>query len=93
MADLYRWVRRALFSLDPETAHRITLGTMGLLGRIHPLNQYLADAWRGALPAHPVEAMGLCFPNPVGLAADSIKTPRQWMGWLAWGLVFLSWAQ
>ena len=89
MADLYRWVRRALFSLDPETAHRITLGTMGLLGKIHPPNQYLADAWRGALPTHPVEAMGLCFPNPVGLAAGLDKNATAVDGLAGLGFGFL----
>ena len=61
MAGLYSLLRPLLFQLEPETAHRLTLGAIGLLGRIHPINQYLADAWRGSLPAIPVEAMGLVF--------------------------------
>jgi dihydroorotate dehydrogenase len=57
---LYRLARPLLFSLDPETAHRVSLG----------LATFLPQA---ALPACPVRAMGLEFPNPVGLAAGLDK--------------------
>lgn len=60
--SLYGLARPLLFSLDPETAHRATLRLLdsGLLlfPRIPPL---------------PVPAMGLHFPNPVGLAAGLDK--------------------
>ena len=60
--SLYGLARPFLFSLAPETAHRATLGLLdsGLLlfPRIPPL---------------PVPAMGLHFPNPVGLAAGLDK--------------------
>ncbi len=60
--SLYGLARPLLFSLDPETAHRATLGLLdtGLLlfPRIPPL---------------PVPVMGLHFPNPVGLAAGLDK--------------------
>ena len=69
MAGMYSLVRPLLFRLNPETAHDIVVKTIGLIGRIHPLNQYLVDACRGLLPSIPVDAMGLSFPNPVGLAA------------------------
>ena len=47
MASLYSLARPLLFQLDPETAHRLTLAAIGLLGRIHPINQYVADVCRG----------------------------------------------
>lgn len=56
----YGLARPFLFSLDPETAHRLTLGLAGFLP--YP-----------AVPACPVKAMGLEFPNPVGLAAGLDK--------------------
>ncbi|MAF06763.1 MAG: dihydroorotate dehydrogenase (quinone) [Acidiferrobacteraceae bacterium] len=89
MAGLYSLLRPLLFQLEPETAHRLTLGAIGLLGRIHPINQYLADAWRGSLPAIPVEAMGLCFPNPVGLAAGLDKHAQAVDGLASLGFGFL----
>ena len=59
--SLYRLARPLLFSLDPETAHRATLQALDVL----PL--------RKNIPERPVSAMGLRFPNPVGLAAGLDK--------------------
>jgi dihydroorotate dehydrogenase len=65
---LYALARPLLFALDPETAHRVTLGladaaqAVRLLGLLAP-----------RVPAAPVRAMGLEFPNPVGLAAGLDK--------------------
>src|SRR5687768_13646055 len=58
---LYALARPLLFSLDPEVAHRVTLR--------------LADffPFHATVPAAPVKAMGLEFPNPVGLAAGLDK--------------------
>jgi len=65
---IYSLVRPLLFCLDPETAHRLTLGGLRSLGRL------------GLIPAAapaPVECertvMGIRFPNPVGLAAGLDK--------------------
>ena len=58
--SLYRLARPLLFSLDPETAHKVALGIAPLLPAV-------------SLPARPVRAMGLEFPNPVGLAAGLDK--------------------
>ena len=60
---LYSLARPLLFSLDPETAHRFTLKSADLLGGL--LGK--------PVPARPVRAMGLDFPNPVGLAAGLDK--------------------
>jgi dihydroorotate dehydrogenase len=58
--SLYGLARPFLFALDPETAHRFTLKLSGLLS--YP-----------AVPSAPIEALGLKFPNPVGLAAGLDK--------------------
>ncbi len=61
--SLYRLARPFLFALDPETAHGFTL--------------HLADFGSALLRKrdfqNPVRAMGLQFPNPVGLAAGLDK--------------------
>jgi dihydroorotate dehydrogenase len=59
---LYSLARPLLFSLDPETAHEVTLR--------------LAEAaafFPRSIPKAPVRVMGLDFPNPVGLAAGLDK--------------------
>ena len=60
---LYGFARPFLFSLDPETAHRLTLRLADRAG----------FALRREIPPDPVRAMGLEFPNPVGLAAGLDK--------------------
>jgi dihydroorotate dehydrogenase len=76
--SLYGLARPLLFSLDPETAHRATLRLLdaGLLlfPRIPPL---------------PVPAMGLHFPNPVGLAAGLDKDAAHIDGLARLGFGFL----
>jgi dihydroorotate dehydrogenase len=59
---LYALARPFLFALDPETAHHAALALAGLAGRFCP-----------EPPPCPVRAMGLDFPNPVGLAAGLDK--------------------
>jgi len=56
----YALARPLFFALDPETAHHLALS----LARF---------AVRAAMPDRPVTAMGLRFPNPVGLAAGLDK--------------------
>ena len=58
----YALVRPLLFALDPETAHHAALKFSGL-----------AALFAARPPACPVRAMGLDFPNPVGLAAGLDK--------------------
>ena len=64
---LYALVRSFLFSLDPETAHNLTMPALkgsaacGLTKLIAP-----------PLP-DPRTVMGITFPNPVGLAAGLDK--------------------
>ncbi|MBN8440357.1 quinone-dependent dihydroorotate dehydrogenase [Thauera sp. UPWRP] len=62
---LYDIVRPFLFSLDPETAHEFTIGSLNVAGRILPAGKPVA--------AEAVEVMGLRFPNRIGLAAGLDK--------------------
>ncbi|GMV58133.1 MAG: dihydroorotate dehydrogenase (quinone) [Betaproteobacteria bacterium] len=65
---LYDLARPFFFALDPETAHDLAFGS---LARVHALG--LTKLARPHVPADPVDAMGLRFPNPVGLAAGLDK--------------------
>ncbi|HEX4598545.1 MAG TPA: quinone-dependent dihydroorotate dehydrogenase [Burkholderiaceae bacterium] len=65
---MYGFARALLFTLDPETAHHLTLRALAAAhaaGATHLLHP--------ALPDDPVRVMGLTFPNPVGLAAGLDK--------------------
>ncbi len=64
---LYPLIRPALFSLDPEDAHKLTLAGLDLAHRSGLLGLLPRAAGR------PVHLMGLDFPNPVGLAAGLDK--------------------
>jgi len=64
----YALLRPALFALDAEIAHHLTLGSLKALERLKLAH---APRARGAGCARTV--MGLRFPNPVGLAAGLDK--------------------
>jgi dihydroorotate dehydrogenase len=60
---LYRVARPLLFALPPETAHTVTLKLADAFSFLQGKKAF----------AKPVRAMGLDFPNPVGLAAGLDK--------------------
>jgi dihydroorotate dehydrogenase len=68
---MYTLLRPLLFKLDPETAHGLTLNLVRLAGIFLP-SRWLLQAMCAA-PEKPVEAFGLKFKNPVGLAAGYDK--------------------
>ncbi len=74
---MYPFFRSLLFRLDPETAHHLTLQLMRL-GGIEPIHSVLRLIFRA--PSKPVEAFGLTFKNPVGLAAGYDKDAVAIMG-------------
>jgi dihydroorotate dehydrogenase len=70
-ADIYeRRIRPILFSLGPETAHHLTVGSLraaaGVPFALRTLNSFKP-------PSNPRRVFGLNFPNPVGLAAGFDK--------------------
>ena len=67
---MYPAIRSLLFQLDPETAHHLTLQLMRI-GSLKPINAILRMLY--SAPSKPVEAFGLTFKNPVGLAAGYDK--------------------
>ncbi|HYR35137.1 MAG TPA: quinone-dependent dihydroorotate dehydrogenase [Burkholderiales bacterium] len=60
--NLYSLARPLLFSLDEENAHQLALRAAGVAG-----------IFSAPVPRSPVRAMGIEFPNPVGLAAGLDK--------------------
>jgi len=67
---MYPFFRSLLFRLDPETAHHLTLQLMEI-GGLEPIHTILRAIFYA--PPRPVNAFGLTFRNPVGLAAGYDK--------------------
>jgi dihydroorotate dehydrogenase len=74
----FPFFRSFLFKLEPERAHQLTLSLIRLAGEIPPVNWLLRRIYRA--PKSPVEAFGLTFPNPIGLAAGYDKDGLGWRG-------------
>ena len=70
---MYPTLRRLLFTLEPETAHRIALGVLAKASCSKALCALLNQRSRAGLAAPPHEVMGIEFPNSVGLAAGLDK--------------------
>ncbi|HSL44063.1 MAG TPA: quinone-dependent dihydroorotate dehydrogenase [Anaerolineales bacterium] len=67
---MYKFFRSLLFRLEPETAHQLTLQLMRFAG-VEPVRSILQVIF--SAPSRPVDAFGLTFKNPVGLAAGYDK--------------------
>lgn len=81
---LYKLAQRALFTLDPERAHQLTMESLSL-GHNLGATRWLA----GCNTRLPVSTMGLEFPNPVGVAAGLDKNADYFeaLGDLGFGFV------
>ncbi|MCI0521380.1 MAG: quinone-dependent dihydroorotate dehydrogenase [Chloroflexi bacterium] len=75
---MYSRIRPLLFRLEPEHAHNLTMALMRLAGRLPPAGALLRAVFRA--PQQPVEAFGLRFHNPIGLAAGYDKDGVGWRG-------------
>ncbi len=75
---MYSLIRPFLFRLDPESAHRIAIQIISLAGKIPLMPAILRRFY--AAPDYPVQAFGLNFKNPVGLAAGYDKDALGWRG-------------
>jgi dihydroorotate dehydrogenase len=83
---LYTWaVRPALFALDAERAHDLTMTALRM-----PLVRRALDARTGLAPDRrlAVETLGLSFDHPVGLAAGLDKHGAAVPAWAALGFAF-----
>src|SRR2546427_12540469 len=81
-----RFVRPLLFSIDPETAHRLTIESLRIASQVdlalHALKVFQP-------PANPNRFFGLNFPNPIGLAAGLDKNGIALQAWAALGFGFI----
>src|SRR5687768_11919816 len=68
---MYSLFRSLLFRLDPESAHRLTLHAISIAGNFPLSNWYLTQLYKAS--SKPVQAFGLTFKNPIGLAAGYDK--------------------
>ena len=75
---IYRLARPLLFSLDEENAHRLALRAAGIASLFSP-----------PAPRAPVQAMGLEFANPIGLAAGLDKNAEHIDALAALGFGFI----
>ena len=80
---LYSLARPLLFSLDPETAHNVTLPALRSAARLGLTNLIARPR------PDPRKVMGLEFPNPVGLAAGLDKDGAYIDGLAALGFGFI----
>ncbi len=65
---MYKFVRKLLFLLPPETAHHVSLGALSLFHKLGLLKFFTPENME-----KPVEVMGIKFPNRIGLAAGLDK--------------------
>lgn len=82
---LYQLLKPILFSLEPEAAHHLALGSLGLAEPFLPL---LGNAFRTRDERLQREAFGLKFPNPIGLAAGLDKKGERVLSWEKLGFGF-----
>jgi len=68
---MYSILRPILFRLDPERSHRITLRALRIAGNFVLSNWFLTQLYK--TESRPVQAFGLTFRNPIGLAAGYDK--------------------
>ncbi len=76
----YPLLRPFLFALDPETAHDLAFRSLDAAAKIG-----LVGAMTAKVAASPVTAMGLSFPNRIGLAAGLDKNAAHIDGLAALG--------
>jgi dihydroorotate dehydrogenase len=81
---LYPLLRPMLFALDPEAAHAFAFASLDVAARTG-----VAQAIARRVPPSPVTAMGLSFPNRVGLAAGLDKNAAHIDGLSAFGFGFI----
>ncbi len=70
---MYRTIRPLLFKIDPERIHGVTLRLIQLAGQLPPTYALLKRMFEVDDPRLEVDAFGLKFKNPIGLAAGYDK--------------------
>lgn len=87
---LYRWLLRPLlFLLPAETAHHLAFGGLRIACAIPGITGLLRAILRPRDPALRIEALGLAFDSPIGLAAGFDKNAEGHDALLALGFGFV----
>lgn len=79
---IYPLIRQALFKLDAEQAHQLSIQALKMFGKLPACSLLPA-------PENPVEVMGLRFKNPIGLAAGADKNGEAIDGFAKLGFGFI----
>jgi dihydroorotate dehydrogenase len=82
---VYNTIRPVLFKLDPEVVHKITLLAIKYAGLLPPTDALLRAMFEVNDPRLEVEAFGVKFRNPIGLAAGYDKDAEAVRGLSALG--------
>lgn len=73
---MYSFIRPALFALDPERAHDITLKKLSIASKLPIVVAQINRLYGKRVPDLPTQCMGIEFRHPVGLAAGLDKDGR-----------------
>ena len=85
---MYALLKPLLFSLEPERVHDLVMAGLALTARNKPLLEIVRRSCATPDSRLEVEAFGLRFPNPVGLAAGMDKNALALPIWSALGFGF-----
>lgn len=81
---MYQRLRPLIFRSDPEQAHILTINLLRLADTLPPVRAALRRYFQPSR-SQPVQAFGLSFRNPIGLAAGYDKDGLAWRGLAALG--------
>lgn len=81
---LYRWLRPLLYLLPAELAHRLIARLLRCMQAV-PGGRALLRTWFGRPSGLEVDALGLRFPSPIGLAAGFDKDAEMYPALLSMG--------
>jgi dihydroorotate dehydrogenase len=77
---MYKTLRPLIYQLTPEQAHHLTIALLRLAGSLPPAAALLRALYKPHVQGPAVQAFGLTFPNPVGMAAGYDKDGLGWRG-------------
>lgn len=85
---MYFLLRPLLFTLSPETAHKVTLGLLSFALKVPGMKALFSAMYNYQHPTLEREVFGLKFPNPVGLAAGFDKDAKHYEDLACFGFGF-----
>jgi dihydroorotate dehydrogenase len=78
--NLYPALKPLIYRLTPKQAHELTINLLRLAGALAPVRVLLRACFKVRQNGPSVQAAGLTFPNPLGLAAGYDKDALAWRG-------------